>query len=104
MQELVCPNCGKEFKIDGSGYAEILKQVRNSEFNSDLRERLKLADSEKQQAIELAEVKLKSELDKILTSPKRDEVLKNYEILQEKLGGKGASKKTATLIVERLKK
>ena len=65
MQELVCPNCGKEFKIDGSGYAEILKQVRNSEFNSDLRERLKLADSEKQQAIELAEVKLKSELDKI---------------------------------------
>ena len=65
MQELVCPNCGKEFKIDGSGYAEILKQVRNSEFNSDLRERLKLADSEKQQAIELAEVKLKSELDKV---------------------------------------
>ena len=65
MQELVCPNCGKEFKIDGSGYAEILKHVRNSEFESDLRERLKLADSEKQQAIELAEVKLKSELDKV---------------------------------------
>jgi hypothetical protein len=65
MQELVCPNCGKEFKIDESGYAEILKHVRNSEFESDLRERLKLADSEKQQAIELAEVKLKSELDKV---------------------------------------
>ena len=65
MQELVCPSCGKEFKIDGSGYAEILKQVRNSEFDSDLRERLELAESEKQQAIELAEVKLKSELDKI---------------------------------------
>ena len=47
---------------------------------------------------------LKSELEKILTSPKRDEVLKNYEILQEKLGGRGASKKTATLIVKRLKK
>lgn len=65
MQELVCPNCGKEFKIDGSGYAEILKQVRNSEFESDLRVRIELAESEKQQAIELAEVKLKSELDKI---------------------------------------
>ena len=65
MQELVCPSCGKEFKIDGSGYAEILKQVRNSEFDSDLRERLELAESEKQQAIQLAEVKLKSELDKI---------------------------------------
>ena len=65
MQELVCPSCGKEFKIDGSGYAEILRQVRNSEFDSDLRERLELAESEKQQAIQLAEVKLKSELDKI---------------------------------------
>ena len=65
MQELVCPNCGKEFKIDGSGYAEILKQVRNSEFESDLRVPIELAESEKQQAIELAEVKLKSELDKI---------------------------------------
>ena len=47
MQELVCPSCGKEFKIDGAGYAEILKQVRNSEFDSDLRERLKIAESEK---------------------------------------------------------
>lgn len=65
MQELVCPSCGKEFKIDGSGYAEILKQVRNSEFESDLRVRIELAESEKQQAIELAEVMLKSELDKV---------------------------------------
>ncbi len=65
MQELVCPSCGKEFKIDGAGYAEILKQVRNSEFDSDLRERLKIAESEKQTAVQLAEVTLKSELDKI---------------------------------------
>lgn len=65
MQEILCPSCEKEFKIDGAGYAEILKQVRNSEFESDLRVRIELAESEKQQAIELAEVKLKSELDKI---------------------------------------
>ena len=65
MQELVCPSCGKEFKIDGAGYAEILKQVRNSEFDSDLRERLKIAESEKQNAVQLTEVTLKSELDKI---------------------------------------
>lgn len=47
---------------------------------------------------------LKSELEKILTSPKREEILNNYESLQHKLGGKGASKKTASLVVERLKK
>ncbi len=65
MQQLVCPSCGQAFKIDESGYAEILKQVRNSEFESDLRVRLEIAESEKQKAIELAEVKIKSELDKI---------------------------------------
>jgi hypothetical protein len=65
MQELVCPSCGKEFKIDEAGYAEILKQVRNSEFDADLCERLKVAESEKQNAVQLAEVTLKSELDKI---------------------------------------
>ena len=65
MQEILCPSCGKEFKIDGAGYAEILKQVRNSEFDSDLRERLKIAESEKQNAVQLAEVTLKSELDKV---------------------------------------
>ncbi len=65
MQELVCPSCGKEFKIDEAGYAEILKQVRNSEFDADLCERLKVAESEKQNAAQLAEVTLKSELDKI---------------------------------------
>ncbi len=65
MQELVCPSCGKEFKIDEAGYAEILKQVRNSEFDADLCERLKVAESEKQNAAQLAEVTLKSELDKV---------------------------------------
>ena len=65
MQQLTCPSCGKAFKVDETGYAEILKQVRNSEFENDLRVRLEIAESEKQKAIELAEVKIKSELDKI---------------------------------------
>ena len=68
MQQLICPSCGKAFKVDETGYAEILKQVRNSEFEGDLRERLKIAETEKQKAIELAEVKIQSELDKIAAS------------------------------------
>jgi lipid-A-disaccharide synthase len=47
---------------------------------------------------------LKKELEKILTSPKREEILNNYEILQQKLGGQGASKKTASLLLKRIKK
>ena len=77
MQQLVCPSCGKAFKIDEAGYAEILKQVRNSEFNADIRERLEIAESEKQKAVELAEVKIKSELEKI--SAAKDSEIQNLK-------------------------
>lgn len=48
--------------------------------------------------------KLKSELNAVLISPKREEILENFRLLEEKLGGKGASEKTAKLIFNRLKK
>jgi len=40
MNEVVCPNCHKAFKIDEAGYADILKQVRDDEFDKQLLERL----------------------------------------------------------------
>ena len=36
MQEIMCPNCKKAFKIDETGYADILKQVRDKEFEKQL--------------------------------------------------------------------
>jgi hypothetical protein len=54
MHEIICPHCQKAFKIDEAGYAEILKQVRDRDFNEQLHERLALAEQEKQTAIELA--------------------------------------------------
>ena len=77
MQQLVCPSCGKAFNTDEVGYAEILKQVRNSEFDSDISERLKIAESEKRNAVELAEVKIKSELDKV--SAAKDSEIQNLK-------------------------
>jgi hypothetical protein len=64
MHEIICPHCGKAFKIDEVGYADILKQVRNSEFKQQLDERLELADQDKKNAIELATTKIASELEK----------------------------------------
>jgi hypothetical protein len=64
MHEIICPNCGKAFKIDEAGYAEILKQVRDPEFDKVLHEQLALAEREKMTAIELAEAKLTSKLER----------------------------------------
>lgn len=61
MHEIICPHCGKAFKIDEAGYANILKQVRDDEFAKQLHERLELAEQEKKNAVELAKAKAASE-------------------------------------------
>ena len=73
MNEIICPHCGKAFKIDEAGYANILKQVRDGEFEQQLHERLELAEQDKRNAVELAQVKLASELQKT-TSSKDSEI------------------------------
>jgi hypothetical protein len=64
MNEIICPHCGKAFKIDEAGYANILKQVRDSEFDQQLHERLELAEQDKRNAVELAQTKFASEMQK----------------------------------------
>lgn len=54
MHEIKCPHCGKAFTVDEAGYAEILKQVRDAEFERQLHERLELAEQDKANALELA--------------------------------------------------
>lgn len=64
MHEIICPHCAKAFKIDEAGYADILKQVRDADFDKQLHERLELADQEKRNAVELAIAKAASERQK----------------------------------------
>ena len=62
MHDIICPRCSKAFKIDETGYADILKQVRDSEFDQQLHDRLALAEKEKINAVERAQSKLANEL------------------------------------------
>lgn len=61
MSEIVCPHCGKAFKIDASAYADIVEQVRTKEFERSLHDRLEAAEKEKGMAIDLAESKLRGD-------------------------------------------
>ena len=80
MNEIICPNCKKAFKVDEAGFADILKQVRDHQFEEELEKRLKLADNEKESAVKLAEANLKSLLQEDLNK-------KDKELL-EKLAAK----------------
>lgn len=54
MNEIKCPYCGEMFTIDEAGFAAILKQVRDAEFDKEVRRHEQLMASEKQQAVQLA--------------------------------------------------
>ena len=62
MHDIICPHCGKAFKIDEAGYADILKQVRDQAFEQQLHERLELAEQDKRNAVELATARLAGDL------------------------------------------
>ena len=55
MSEIICPNCDKAFKVDETGYAKILKQVRDSEFDKDFNARMEQLEKDKTVKLELAE-------------------------------------------------
>lgn len=55
MKEITFPNCQKNFNLDDAGFADILSQVRNTEFEEELGRRLAEADVNKQTEIKLAE-------------------------------------------------
>jgi hypothetical protein len=91
MNDIVCPNCKKVFKVDEAGFADILKQVRDHQFEEELKERLLLAEREKNAAVKLAEATLQNSFQENL-SRKNQEIselkAKNDRELSERVAKK----------------
>ena len=62
MNEIKCPHCGQVFTVDESGYAALLNQVRDHEFQRELNERISLAEKNRDQDLALAVAKAEEEL------------------------------------------
>ena len=73
MHEIICPHCEKAFKVDEAGYADIVKQIRNGEFNEELDQKVKVAQ-------QLVQSQAENELQKV-SSEKQAEI----QSLQAKL-------------------
>jgi hypothetical protein len=65
MNEIICPHCKKAFKVDETGFADILKQVRDHEFEEELNKREEMLKKDKENAVKLAEAKKDAELAEI---------------------------------------
>ncbi len=77
MQEIKCPKCGEVFQVDESGYAAIVKQVRDKEFEKEIQERENVYKTQKESEVKVAVTEAKSEKDRQLA-------LKDLEIARLK--------------------
>ncbi|NDA93957.1 MAG: DUF2130 domain-containing protein, partial [Betaproteobacteria bacterium] len=77
MHDVICPHCSKAFKIDEAGYADILKQVRDRDFDEQLQKRLALAEQEKRNAVELAKAQLSAVIERELAQ--KDQTIERYK-------------------------
>ena len=66
MQKIKCPKCGEVFQVDDSGYAAIVKQVRDEEFSKELESRQIQFESEKNNALQIAKFEAEKELNEKL--------------------------------------
>lgn len=75
MNEIKCPKCGEVFTIDEASYASIVKQVRDNEFNAEIRSRELDFGRDKENALRIA----KAESDKVL----QEQLSKKDSLIQE---------------------
>ena len=83
MNEIICPHCDKAFKVDETGYADILKQVRNHEFEKEIHERLERAETDKDSALRIAEQESANAIQKSI-GEKDIEIERYKSIIREK--------------------
>jgi len=62
MNEIICPHCKKAFRVDEAGFADLLKQVRDHEFEKELLDRIEMMEKDKESAVKLAEANTKNQL------------------------------------------
>ena len=62
MKDIKCPSCGKNFRIDPSSFDEILLQIKDEEFNKQIKERLLLAEEDNKKALEILKRELEIKL------------------------------------------
>lgn len=85
MHEIKCPNCGTTFTVDESGYAAIVSQIKDEEFNKELERRKKELEEETKTKIENVKLNVKNAQDKTINDLKTEiESLKTKVLLKDK--------------------
>jgi hypothetical protein len=95
MNDIICPNCKKVFKVDEAGFADIIKQVRDHQFDEELQKVLKMKENEKDNTLKLAEANFKTYVQDIVA--KKDLELSQYKVNVQKEVYEKLTKKEADI-------
>lgn len=85
MSEITCPHCSKAFKVDQAGYAAILSQVKNKEFDKELHQRLELEQQKYNTELDLAKATTEKQSADILAQKEREIVELEAKVKSMKL-------------------
>ncbi len=67
MQEIKCPNCGQVFQVDETGYAQIVQQVRDSEFEKEIAKRESELAEKRENELRMARMEQEKQFDTTLS-------------------------------------
>lgn len=99
MQEIKCPNCGEVFSIDESKYIQIVSQVRDKEFDAELKRREAELNARKDNDLEIARLNQEKKQEEALSEKNKQIAEKDKEIsdLKAKLNSADSEKKIAVM-------
>ena len=84
MKELKCPKCGSVFSVDEADYVSILNQVKNEEFEAELRRRMTEVNARHQTEQQLASAKAEQNFQQLLNRKAQELSAKETEIARLK--------------------
>lgn len=96
MQEIKCPKCGEIFQVDESGYAAIVKQVRDKEFTKEIETRASQFEQEKENAIQLAKLEVEKTYKEEISKKETEIAELKSNLSEEKLNKKAEILETST--------
>lgn len=96
MKDIICPSCGKQFQVDDAVYDSILSQVKNKEFEAELKRRMEEEHRRLEAEQKASEAIAKSQQQEVITKHSTELAKKDAEIIQlkERLNNSEKEKKS----------
>ena len=99
MQELKCPKCGEVFHVDEQGYAQLASQIRDKEFEKELKRREEELNAKKDSEMQIVRLQEEKKQEEFLAETKAKLLDKDKEIaeLRAKMTAADTEKKMAVM-------